>query len=400
MDAFDAVRRVARWLDTRAGTTPAGLSWPSVGIADGTAGDGTLAWGPAGVVLFLLRAYETLGDEAYLAAATAGARTLLASPPAPAGLYRGAAGRAYVLAEAHRVTGDEAYRETAAHLAARLRPERDIVGLYDGAAGTGLALLHLAVALDDPALEERALDVAARIAGLAVEAGPGHHWPVPGRRRELPNFSRGTAGVAFFLAAAARVSGDEAFAGAAVGGGRYLAALARTDFGGCEVPVVSDAPDVWPNWCNGTAGTGRLWAALATLTGDARWDACLAGAASAVAGRFRPDGTAPELGNEVSLCCGSAGMLDFLLDAHVATGDAGYADGAARAARHLELFAVDSGGTRCWVQGRRSRTGWLEGAAGVGYALLRWGAFQRGLPLPAALPDSPVAPFVSRSVCA
>lgn len=392
MDGFDAARRVARWLATRAEDTAAGRCWPSIGCPDGGPEDHTLAWGPAGIVLFLLRAYETLGDEHLLADALAGARTLLAPLPdgVPTGFYRGLAGRAYVLAETYRVTGEVTYHHAAVRDTARLDANVAAIDVYDGLAGIGLALLHLATALDDAALVDRAVDVATRLLDLGIPTGTGLRWPDRGHRNELPNFSHGTAGVAFFLAAIGRVTGTAAFVDAAAAGGRYLVSFAR-DY---EVPVVADSPETWPNWCNGTAGTARLWYALSVLTADQEWQRYLDGASHAILTRILPDGTIPDVANESTLCCGSAGLLDFLLDRYAATGRDAYLDGARRAVLHLERWSVDDGTGLRWVQGRRTRTGLLEGAAGAGYALLRAGAAERGLPRPAGLPDSPfAAPF-------
>ncbi|HWL34638.1 MAG TPA: lanthionine synthetase LanC family protein [Frankiaceae bacterium] len=380
MDGLEAAAAVARWLRGRA----AGGAWPSDGVAEGGADDTTLAWGPAGVALFLLRAYETLADETLLAAARPGLATVAGQRSAgpAAGLYGGAAGRAYVLAEAYRVTGDPAWHAAAVTAAEALPLRGEAAELFDGLAGTGLVLLDVAATLDRPSFAERARELAAHLAAVAEPAGPGLRWIPPGRD-ELPNFAHGTAGVAYFLA----VAGEP---GAAAAAGDYLASLARIGGGRCEVPFSPGRPGTfWGNWCHGPAGTVRLWSALADVTGEPRWSAYRDGARNALLATLLPGGLIRDLGDDATLCCGSAGIHEALLDAVVGTGEAAYVTGARRALAHLERCASADATGLCWPQARRRRTGWLGGAAGTGYALLRRGAYDHGLPLPRPLPDAP-----------
>jgi len=209
-DALAAAAAVIDWLRTRA----AGGAWPSVDVAEGGADDPTLARGPAGVVLFLLRAYETLGDESLLADAAPGLATVAAQRGGTAGLYSGAAGRAYVLAEAYRVTGDNRVRAAAVAAAETLLTHVEPPDLYDGLAGIGLVLLDVGRSLDMPSFTDRAHESAAALATAGRPVREGLRW-VPEGRPEVPNLAHGTAGVAYFLA----VAGERE---AALAGGAYL----------------------------------------------------------------------------------------------------------------------------------------------------------------------------------
>ena len=54
-------------------------------------------------------------------------------------------------------------------------------------------------------------------------------WDVaPGVKNLYPNFSHGTAGVAYFLATLLRATGELPLMGAALSGARYLQAVANT----------------------------------------------------------------------------------------------------------------------------------------------------------------------------
>lgn len=348
MDGYVAATEVARWL------------------RDSTAqNDVSLAYGSAGIALFFLRLHETLGHSEWLPDLDA-----LVALDGPGGLYTGAAGIAYVLAEAYRVTGDERCATRA--LALAVRPETTgELDVFGGVAGTGLALLHLAAALDAPELAALAIESARNLARRTPES------------YELLNFAHGAAGVAYFLAATAAATGNGDLLTASVEVAAYLRSVSHDG----KVPLHPRVPVYWAGWCHGTAGTLRLWSLLADLTGEETWSDTRDAAAATL---LMPH----EIGNEATRCCGSAGMAETLLDLYALTSDPAYLDGARHLVTHMTEWASrDAAGLR-WRYGAAAPTGWLKGAAGTGHALLRWGAVERGTDITAAYPDSPFGRLV------
>jgi hypothetical protein len=101
--------------------------------------------------------------------------------------------------------------------------------------------------------------------------------------------------------------------------------------------------------------------------------------------------------NNVSQCCGSAGVAAFALSMYEVTHKPEYLEFSRRVTRDLRSRATrDDRGTR-WVQAENrvqpdlliAQTGWMQGAAGMGAWLLQFDAFERGRKPLITLPDSP-----------
>ena len=105
--------------------------------------------------------------------------------------------------------------------------------------------------------------------------------------------------------------------------------------------------------------------------------------------------------NNISQCCGNAGVAEYFLSRFARTRNA---TDLAYARRHaddvLSRSTVEGAGER-WVQAENrgspadtaAQTGWMQGAAGVGAMLLHLDASMRGDRRPRAVrfPDSPFA---------
>jgi lantibiotic modifying enzyme len=244
----------------------------------------------------------------------------------------------------------------------------------------------------------------------------------------MPNFSHGTAGIAFFLAAAGMETGRSEFIDAALGGGRHLQAIARTDGGICLVPHRDppsdefDGPNGEPSyalsWCHGPSGTGALWWQLYLATRDEAFVDWLGRSAKALVPgaipptvwgvpRNEPPGEWPS----VCYCHGSAGDADFLLNVCRVTG--------LEYLRPVALHMLDDCLSRAipdadglkWMQlgpvgwdaeadkplaDWHPQTGFSLGAAGIGYALLGADGFLAGRQRRIVLPDSPFASQTAR----
>lgn len=416
---LDTARRAAAWIESVRITTDHGHVWPWNPEEQPEAIARSLYTGTPGIVLFLLELHHATGDPAVLTVARAGADDLVARLPGVAedlvpGLYSGLAGHAFVFDEMARVTDDVVYREAAtravdllcasARRAGRGVEWSDVTDIVGGGAGIGLMLLRAHRSLGDA----RALDLAVRAGHRLVELGEpaagGLSWAMtPTWDREYPNFSHGTAGVAYFLATLHLASGQASFLEAALAGGRYLEAVAENEDGGCRVfhstPGGEDL--FYMSWCHGPAGTARLFHQLHRATGNPRWGDAVHCFARGLLTSGVPEHRTPGFWKNVSQCCGDAGVGHFFLDLARHWPRPEYAAAAKRCADTLLVRASPdpgSGGLK-WVQAEHrlrpewtvAQTGFMQGAAGVGMFFLHLDGFERGRPSRVAWPDSPFA---------
>ena len=248
-DDLASAQGAARFIRAHAVATPHGLTWhksPDEPITTGL----DLYHGSAGPALFLLELHRATGEQAALDEALAGAAHIAASwkDPAPRweiGLFGGFAGHAGLFAALARDSRDPriaGWLDTAIEGMARAAEPVEGGGvayaandmLY-GNAGVILTLLEL------PGDKPRALAVALGDGLLAhAQAVPdGTRWLMsPDDKSEYPNFSHGTAGVAYALARLYEVTRDRRYLDAALGGARHLVAIAHTAGGVCLVPHI------------------------------------------------------------------------------------------------------------------------------------------------------------------
>ena len=403
----------ARFIQASAVATPNGTTWPANPADRGSVG-ADLYSGSAGVVGFFVELHRATDDPAHLATATAGADELLASldRQTDAGLYTGLAGIGFVLSEVGRHAAIAKYHAGARRVVSILQARaiergagvewNDTTDVISGSAGIGLFLLYAADALDAP--EARAL--AARAGRRLLERGRddtgGRKWPMDGTSAQLlPNFSHGTAGVAYFLATLYQATKDRAFLDGALAGAAYLKAIANTNGDVCLIyhhePDEAGRRLYYLGWCHGPAGTARLWYRLWQATGDRAWLEWASKSARAIAGRGIPDRPSPGLLNNLGVCCGSAGVAEFFLAHHRATGDAASLAFARRITAQILASATrDASGIRWPHAEHRARpaeiaaqTGWMQGAAGIGAWFLHLDAFERGAAPSICFPDQP-----------
>jgi lantibiotic modifying enzyme len=407
----DVAIDAANWIRTSRVETTFGIAWPADPRNPKSVGT-TLYSGSPGVVLFLLELYRATGDAGYLAEARQGADDLVAeivSDP-QLGLYEGVAGLGFTLGETWRASGDDKYRQAAVAavrvLAGRAAPARrgvqwsNTTDIISGGAGIGLFLLYADQVLHAPGAKALAIRAGDRLIDLGTPDKGGAKWAMdPTFPRLMPNFSHGTAGIAYFLATLYKATHERRFLDAALAGARYLQAIARTDGDICLVQ--HDQPDnldlYYLGWCHGPAGTARLFYQLYTATHDPVWMSWLTKAANGILKSGIPEQRTPGFWNNVSQCCGSAGVAQFFLDLYGATKDRRYLDFAVRMTADLLARATrDSSGTH-WVQAENrtepanlvAQTGYMQGAAGIGMWLLRLDGAQHQRPAFVRFPDSP-----------
>jgi lantibiotic modifying enzyme len=406
----DTAVDAAKWIRTSRVSTPFGAAWPadpknpkSVGIA--------LYNGTPGIVLFLLELYSATGEAAYLDDARHGADDLLTkitSEP-QSGLYEGIAGIGFTLGETWRATKDDKYRRAALATVRELQARAQPVGkgvqwnstadIISGGAGIGLFLLYADRTFHSPDAQALAVRAGDRLIDLGEPASGGVRWPMdPSFPRLMPNFSHGTAGVSYFLATLFKPTRDARFLDAAYAGSRYLRAIASTDGDVCLVSHDSDNPGLfYLGWCHGPAGTARLFYQLYTITNDDLWMTWVRRSANGIIKSGIPEQRTPGFWNNVSQCCGDAGVAEFFLDLHAVTNDRRYLEFATRMTEDLLARATrDGAGTR-WVQAENrtepnvlvAQTGYMQGAAGIGTWLLHLDGALHNRPAFVHFPDSP-----------
>ena len=397
--------------------------------------------GAAGVLIFLENAAAVLDDATarYLADRTAkGLRSARrvdsrdratwtkGSMTGVTGLYTGDAGVGQAFLVRHALRHDAEALATAVEvgdaLLARAIDEDGTLSwdkqpdIIFGNAGTALFLLELGLA----AKAERFLDAARRagrgLVAAAVlvpsQADAGKKLPtwvlsMGAAQIHMPNFSHGTAGVAYALVRIGAATGDADLLQAGKDGAQWMIENAVADGDGLKWAASDRGPAVYMGgWCHGPVGTGRLFLLLAAVTGEARYrevaekGARFVVAYAASAEKEGKDGEKPYV--PPSYCCGVAGVVDFFCDLSRVTHDAAHAAFAKKAGDYLVDVAIADGDGRKWKNGQSvpggpvtaSATGHnidlMLGAAGEALALLRLMTIDREQDPVRGMPDRTV----------
>lgn len=455
---LDAAIQIAKWLEATAVKTENGWAWPAV--PDEFAGkavpkekfDRSLYSGSAGIVLFgeqLGFATQTnrgsdswpLENSPFLDLPKEAARELLASLPDKVtaaaneeegerfGLYTGIAGSGFALFSLSQaigwVEGHEGARRCVELLEQGSRSAgagiewSETTDVISGSAGIGLFLISMAERDHFPLARDLAVAAGRRLLELGERETVGRSWRMDRKfPRVMPNFSHGTAGVAFFLARLYELTGDDEFLDGAIEGARHLLSIADTSDGGCCIFHHSNATDAaddasghalrYLGWCHGPIGTAQLFMKLAQVTGDPDWSDWARRCAKSVRDSGIPEQQTPGFWNNVSLCCGTAGVASFFEMAACArhpwstpitpipADDPDHAFARRCLDALLAKGTQDDQGLR-FVQAEhrvkpellQAQVGLMQGAAGVGLVLLQVHALASVVARP--LPDDPVS---------
>lgn len=407
--AFDA----QAWIQSAAIKSEQGTAWLANPL-DPKSVTLNLYAGTPGVVIFLLETYRAT-DNQYIPAlldAKSGADYLVNNldKQNDNGLYTGLAGLGFALVETYKVTKDEKYRSAAMRVAQLLKDRagragrgiewNDSTDIISGNAGIGLFLLYAARELGDASLQQLAVQAGQRLIEVGQPEAGGTKWAMnKSFPRLMPNFSHGTAGIAYFLATLYQETKQKEFLDAALAGATYLKAVAKTDGDICM--IFHDEPDgkdlYYLSWCHGPAGTARLFYRLYQVTGDKSWMELVKKSARAIMKSGIPEKATPGFWNNVSQCCGSAGVGEFFLSLYQVTKDKSYLEFVKRVTANLMVRAAKENNGIKWIQAENrkepdvqlAQTGYMQGASGIGMFLLRLDAAGINKKPAITFPDSP-----------
>ncbi|HEY4139179.1 MAG TPA: lanthionine synthetase LanC family protein, partial [Casimicrobiaceae bacterium] len=329
------------------------------------------------------------------------------------GLYTGLGGAVFVLEETHRATGDGKYRDAAKQalglihgqavkstLGAEWQGPSATNDIISGSAGIGLLLLWADQMIGDQ--ESRALALAAgrRLMDIGLPEKGGTKWAMSnGATTFYPNFSHGTAGVAYFLATLLKMTGERSSLAGAIAGAKYLQTIADTSDGGFKVFHHEPGGEnlYYLSWCHGPAGTARLYHRLAQITGRERWEEVARAGAKSIIDSGAPEKQSPGYWNNISQCCGNAGIGEFFIALQRRAPNAAYQSMIDRVRANTLARATADGDGLKWIQAENrvsptdlaAQTGYMQGAAGVGSFYLHAAALAKNQGPAIIWPDSP-----------
>lgn len=410
----DHAVRCAEWIDRSAQVKSTGLAWPADPLRPESVGFDYYN-GMPGVVCFFANLYGATGEQRWRERAQRGGEHLMAMAEENLdglgdGLYTGLAGLAatFMTLDAQKV-GPQ-WNENARKLTSRLVQRAKSTGagvewsasndIISGTAGIGLFLLHAGRALNDKAAMDTAIRAGRRLVAMGQPAETGMMWfPGGASGRNYPNFSHGTAGVAYFLATLAQHTKDALFLDAARAGAAYLGSVATRRNGMRAIFHVSGGGEnrFYLSWCHGPVGTARLFYRLHQVTAETQWREWIDELNAWLAGSGAPEKQSDGYWNNISQCCGNVGIGQYCIDL---TRNYKWTIAESLSARvvtnTLSRATDDQAGLR-WVQAENrvsplatvAQTGFMQGAAGVGAFFLQLDALSRGVTWPTPWPDTP-----------
>jgi lantibiotic modifying enzyme len=413
---LDVAFKAAKWIRTSRIDTGHGVAWPADPLKkDSVSTD--LYNGFPGVILFHLQLFHATSDKSWLDDARRGADELITRLPAmdaakDAGLYTGLGGAVFVLEETHRATGDGKYRDAAKQALSLIHGQAQKTTLgaawqgpsatYDiisGSAGIGLLLLWADQMIGDQESRALALATGRQLMDVGIAEKGGTKWPISKDATTFyPNFSHGTAGVAYFLATLLKMTGERSFLAGALAGAKYLQSIADTSNGGFKVFHHEPGGEhlYYMSWCHGPAGTARLYHRLAQITGRERWEQVAREGAKAIIDSGAPEKQSPGYWNNISQCCGNAGVGEFFIELQRRAPSAEYQSMIDRVRTNTLSRATAEGDGLKWVQAENrvspndvvAQTGYMQGAAGVGAFYLHADGLAKGRKPAIVWPDS------------
>lgn len=201
----------------------------------------------------------------------------------------------------------------------------DAAMLLDG--GIAVYLYKIYPLLKDPKILEVAVKATETILSGAInDPRGGLTWitHAHGGVKKVPNFELGAAGVGYLLTVAYEFTKKETYLEAAKQAAVHLRAIAVPQGDGYLIPY-HDEPDeeqlFYVASCHGAGGTSKLFYQLYKLTGDASYLDDIRKLYKGIRHLGVPEKQSAGYWNTTCLCCGTAGILQFLIGYYLVTKD-------------------------------------------------------------------------------
>jgi lantibiotic modifying enzyme len=420
----DSIQRIHLWLSKHLKTSPEGNAWPVAPESNNGRISMDLYSGIPGIVLFYLEAHHATNRPEYLSAAKGGGDFLLSKIPSQlseydtqgmAGLFSGISGVGFTMRELYKVSKDERYNEGFQRCLKLLTNAADSRGeithwglvndIISGNAGIGLFLLYAYRETKNFTYLEMAANTCNWLvaSGQRVSADQWKWRMGPGIEKTMPNFTHGTAGIAYFAAEIFAILEEGRYLRTALNGARYLQTLKNPE-GLIPHHEEGDGKELfYYGYCHGPVGTARLYYVLYNSYKKDRktWEKAWKAAINTLLKSPIPQQRLPGFWNNVSQCCGNAGVAEFFLTLYRMEGKKKYKDYAWLHTQDLlNRSTADANGLR-WIQAENrtepdnlsAQTGYMQGAAGIGILFCHWLELEQGKKQLIHFPDEPYRNF-------
>ncbi|HUS00188.1 MAG TPA: lanthionine synthetase LanC family protein [Chitinophagaceae bacterium] len=405
---LQAALKAERWIHSQEiNKKDSGLAWYDT--RDSLYSTSDIYHGNSGVVLFYLELYNITKNPGYLHTAESGMKYILSKPDTS--LYPWTAGKAAdIIYTSHQVylqTKDPLYKNSAIKYLNQLN--KQIVQV-----DTLIQFMHVAtyyhvgfifLYADRHKIIEDALTPAKRIGDIflkgSIKEKAGRRWTWfsnadTAEKTSLNNFSHGTSGVASYLADLYTQTNDKKYLQAATEAGDYLLSISN-DSGWVPLFYPYIKSRYYLSVCHGPAGTSRLYYQLSKITKDKKWEDQIRIAAGSVMQSGIPEKLTAGFWNNVSQCCGSAGVAEWYIHLNEHYSDPNYIAFSKRMLDDIIKRGTVEKDMISWTQAEnrvqpdllQAQTGYGQGAAGIGIALLHMYALENKKHTLIKLPEDP-----------
>ena len=248
------------------------------------------------------------------------------------GFYVGYAGVGHVLCEVYDAFHNEAIKNAVADVVALYKDKAVSVsdGIYwsdnislllDG--GVILFLLRAYSVLKDESIKEIISAAAKYLISKGISHEEGMEFdgfaPVSGETR--PNFEFGSAGSGFLFLKLYEEFKEEEYLNLAKTCADYVLSLKVPQEKGYLIPYTTGQgePIFYLSTCHGPAGTSRLFYELYKVTGDESYLSIITDLTDGLEAIGAPEKQSKGFWNNVCLCCGNAGLVQFFVGMYQAT---------------------------------------------------------------------------------
>lgn len=203
-----------------------------------------------------------------------------------------------------------------------------------------------------------------------------------------PNFEMGASGAGYVLLRAYQETGDDSYLSAAKQVEKYLSSIAVKQDKGFLIPYRVGGPEepvFYLGHCHGVAGTAKYYSLLSQI--DSLYTNNLDGLMDGLYSMGAPERMSPGYWNNISVCCGTAGLLDLFTGLYQVNKKQEYLEHA-KTCVSIILNQYDHDDKAFTMAFKRIKpdlfsntSSYINGAAGIGAALIMYLAAVDGIKL-------------------